>query len=118
MYRLRFLRENLIVDDNPEITKTWTLLQDSTLPHSYAYRGQKGDNYGTTKITSIHAYIMVLSEHFETLNPISLNGYYEAQSSYITSSHLHNTTTHIRQNMVVRHCYLLFLFYGVGGYLY
>ena len=26
MYRLRFLRENLIVDDNPEITKTWTLL--------------------------------------------------------------------------------------------
>ena len=42
------LRENLIVDDNPEITKTWTLLQDSTLPHSYAYRGQKGDNYGTT----------------------------------------------------------------------
>ena len=48
VYRLRFLRENLIVDDNPEITKTWTLLQDSALPHSYAYRGQKGDNYGTT----------------------------------------------------------------------
>ena len=31
---------------------------------------------GTTKITSIHAYIMVLSEHFETLNPISLSDYY------------------------------------------
>ena len=88
VYRLRFLRENLIIDDNPEITKTWTLLQDSALPHSHAYRGQKGDNYGTTQITSIHAYIKVLSEHFETLNPISLNGYYEAQSSYITSSHL------------------------------
>ena len=48
MYRLRFLRENLIGDDNHEIIKTWTLLQDSALPHSYAYRGQKGDNYGTT----------------------------------------------------------------------
>ena len=41
---------------------------------------------------------MVLSEHFETLNPISLNGYYEAQSLYITSSHLqqHHYTYHAK----------------------
>ena len=37
VYRLRFLRENLIVEDNPEITKTWTLFQDSALQHSYAF---------------------------------------------------------------------------------
>ena len=46
--RLRLLRENLIGDDNHEIPKTWTLFQDSDLQHSYAYRGQKGDNYDTT----------------------------------------------------------------------
>ena len=48
MYRLRLLRENLIGNDNHEIIKTRTLFKDSTLPHSYAYQGQKGDNYGTT----------------------------------------------------------------------
>ena len=37
---------------------------------------KRGDSYDTTKITSIHTYIMVLSEHFETLNPISLSDYY------------------------------------------
>ena len=37
VYRLRLLRENLIKNDNHEITKTWTLFQDSALQHLYAY---------------------------------------------------------------------------------
>ena len=37
---------------------------------------KRGDSYGTTQIRSIHTCIMVLSKHFETLNPISLSDYY------------------------------------------
>ena len=37
---------------------------------------KRGNDYDTTKVTSIHTYIMVLSEHFEILNPMSLSDYY------------------------------------------
>ena len=39
-------------------------------------KDKRSDSYDTTKITSIHTYVMVLSKLFETLNPISLNDYY------------------------------------------
>ena len=49
---------------------------------------KRSDSYGTTQITSIPTYIMVLSKHFKILNLISLSDYYYAQSSHLTSSHL------------------------------
>ena len=61
---------------------------------------------------------MVLSKLFETLNPISLNGYYEAQSSYIASSHLQQQHYTYQTKHGGKALLSSIFFYWVGGYLY